>query len=340
VIESLVVLSGPEIPLVYEPRAKMGSNRWRVTESAVGTFIGISPPIQRVFSIINRVSYGSYPLVILGETGTGKGLAARLIHSLGRRKEKPFVTVDCGSLVPTLIESELFGYERGAFTGASQSKLRLLSAADGGTLFLDEISELPCHLQVKLLRVLQEKEFRPIGSTRHSSFNARIIAATHRDLGAQIKAGLFREDLYFRLNVVQLNMPSLRERKADIALLVDFFIEKHTEGESRIKFSEAALQRLIAYDWPGNVRELENTVRRAIALAANEEVGVEDLGLDSCAGALSSNAMNTLVELERRAILRTISETRGDKTSAARVLGISKATLYRKLKGYRFPERP
>jgi DNA-binding NtrC family response regulator len=320
-------------------RHRLINMRWdrqKTPEQALGGLIGISSEMQRMFTLIRRVSSHNYPLLILGESGTGKELAVRLIHSLGQRKDKPFVTVDCGSLVPTLIESELFGYERGSFTGADRPKPGLLSAAEDGILFLDEVGELPSCLQAKLLRVLQEKEFRPIGSTRHLRLNARIIAATHRDLVAQVKTGSFREDLYFRLNVVQINMPPLRERKTDIPLLVDFFIDKHAEGESRIEFSDAALKHLTAYDWPGNVRELENTVQRGLALASSPKVEVADLGLDFGEGALKSNDLLPLDELERRAILLALHETRGNRISAARVLGIGKSTLYRRLKCYGF----
>ena len=306
----------------------------KAPELALGGLIGVSIELQRVFSLIRRVSSHSYPLLILGEIGTGKEVAARVIHSLGQRKDKPFVAIDCGSLAPTLIESELFGHERGAFSEALQTKPGMVYAADHGTLLLDEIDELPSYLQAKLLRVLQEEEFRPIGSTHHKSLNARIIAATHRDLVTQVKAGSFREDLYFRLNVVQINMPPLRERKTDIPLLVDFFIEKHIEAESRIELSEAALKRLIAYDWPGNVRELENTVRRGFAVASSSKVEAADLGLDFCEGALDNYESLPLNELERCTILRALDETLGDKISAARVLGVGQTTLNRRLKYY------
>ncbi|MBZ5697021.1 MAG: sigma-54 dependent transcriptional regulator [Acidobacteriia bacterium] len=308
----------------------------KAPELALGGLIGVSAGLQRVFSLLRSVSSHSYPLLILGESGTGKEAAARVIHSLGQHKDKPFVTIDCGSLAPALIESVLFGYERSAFTEASQVKPGLLYAADHGTILLDEIDELPSYLQAKLLRVFQEEEFRPISSTHHKSLNARIIAATHRDLIAQVKAGSFREDLYFRLNVVQINMPPLRERKTDIPLLVDFFIGKHTEGESQIEFSEAALKHLFAYDWPGNVRELENAVRRGLALASGPKVEVADLGLDFCEDALNRNEPLPLNEFERSAILSALHETQGDKISAARVLGIGKSTLYRRLKYYGF----
>jgi transcriptional regulator with PAS, ATPase and Fis domain len=295
--------------------------------------------MQRVYKMIEKVSQHEYPVLILGESGTGKELVARSIHFLGGRKSRPFTPVDCSALVPTLIESELFGYVKGAFTGAVQAKQGLLESAQGGTLFLDEIGDLPVDLQAKLLRVLQEREVKPVGSTERRHIDVRIIAATNRDLEAAIRNGSFRQDLYFRLNVVQIKLPPLRERKSDIPLLVTSFLDKFTDPQEPARTtSEDAMRRLVAYDWPGNVRELENAVERAVALGSGPIVHVGDLPSSlqypSSERAPEKEELLPLEELERRAILRMLRETGGDKLAAARMLGIGKTTLYRKLKQY------
>jgi two-component system response regulator HydG len=288
---------------------------------------------------MEKVSQHEYPVLILGESGTGKELVARSIHYSGPRKERPFAPVDCSSLVPTLIESELFGYVKGAFTGAMQAKQGLLEAAQGGTLFLDEIGDMPVDLQAKLLRALQEREVKPVGSTERRRINVRIIAATNRDLEGAIRGGTFRQDLYFRLNVVQVKIPPLRDRKSDIPILVTAFLEKFSDPQGPVRtISDDAMHRLIAYDWPGNVRELENAIERAVALGSGPIVHVGDLPSNlqypTTERAPEKNEILPLDELERRAILRTLRETGGDKLSAARMLGIGKTTLYRKLKQY------
>jgi two-component system response regulator HydG len=288
---------------------------------------------------MEKVSRGDHPVLILGESGTGKELVARSIHFGGARKECPFVPVDCSALVPTLIESELFGYVKGAFTGAMQAKQGLMEAAQGGTLFLDEIGEMPVELQVKLLRALQQREIKPVGATERRQINVRIIAATNRDLDAAIRTGAFRQDLYFRLNVVQIKLPPLRERKSDIPLLVASFLDKFTDAQGPPReIAEDAMRRLMGYDWPGNVRELENAVERSVALGSGPIVAVADLPSNlqypSTDRAPAKDEMLPLEELERRAILRTLRETGGDKLAAARLLGIGKTTLYRKLKQY------
>jgi two-component system response regulator HydG len=304
-----------------------------------GGMIGVSAKMQRVYKMIERVSQHEYPVLILGESGTGKELVAKSIHYSGKRKDRPFAPVDCSSLVPTLIESELFGYVKGAFTGAMQSKQGLLEAAQGGTLFLDEIGDMPVDLQAKLLRALQEREVKPVGSTERRHINIRIIAATNRDLESAIRAGTFRQDLYFRLNVVQVKLPPLRERKSDIQLLVISFLEKFSDphGPTRT-ISDDAMRRLIAYDWPGNVRELENAIERAVAMGSGPIVHVGDLPSNlhypSSERVPDKDELLPMEELERRAILRTLRETGGDKLAAARMLGIGKTTLYRKLKQY------
>jgi two-component system response regulator HydG len=295
--------------------------------------------MQRVYKLIEKVSQHEYPVLILGESGTGKELVARSIHFLGARKNRPFVPVDCSALAPTLIESELFGHVKGAFTGAVQARQGLLEVAQGGTLFLDEIGDMPVDLQAKLLRALQEREVKPVGSTERRHIDVRIIAATNRDLETAIRTGNFRQDLYFRLNVVQIKLPPLRERKSDIPLLVTSFLEKfaNPRGESR-SISEEAMRQLVAYDWPGNVRELENAIERAVALGSGPIVHVGDLPSNlqypSTERAPQKDELLPLEELERRAILRMLRETSGDKLAAARMLGIGKTTLYRKLKQY------
>jgi DNA-binding NtrC family response regulator len=308
-----------------------------------GGMIGVSAKMQRVYKMIEKVSQHEYPVLILGESGTGKELVAKSIHYSGKRKDRPFAPVDCSSLVPTLIESELFGYVKGAFTGAMQSKQGLLEAAQGGTLFLDEIGDMPVDLQAKLLRALQEREVKPVGSTERRQINIRIIAATNRDLESAIRNGTFRQDLYFRLNVVQVKLPPLRERKSDIQLLVISFLEKFSDprGPTRT-ISDDAMRRLIAYDWPGNVRELENAIERAVAMGSGPIVHVGDLPSNlhypSSERVPDKDELLPMEELERRAILRTLRETGGDKLAAARMLGIGKTTLYRKLKQYQLEQ--
>ena len=309
------------------------------TRPGFGGLIGVSMKMQRVYKMIEKVSQHEYPVLLLGESGTGKELVARSIHFSGPRKDRPFAPVDCSSLVPTLIESELFGYVKGAFTGAMQAKQGLLEAAQGGTLFLDEIGDMPVDLQAKLLRALQEREVKPVGSTERRPINVRVIAATNRDLESAIRNGAFRQDLYFRLNVVQIKLPALRDRKSDIPILVNAFLEKFSNPQEPVRtISEDAMRRLIAYDWPGNVRELENAIERAVALGSGPILHVGDLPSNLQYPATErppeKDEILPLEELERRAILRTLRETGGDKLSAARMLGIGKTTLYRKLKQY------
>ena len=309
------------------------------TRPGFGSLIGVSMKMQRVYKMVEKVAQHEYPVLILGESGTGKELVARSIHFSGPRRDRPFAPVDCSALVPTLIESELFGYVKGAFTGAMQAKQGLLEAAQGGTLFLDEIGDMPVDLQSKLLRALQEREVKPVGSTERRHINVRIIAATNRDLESAIRSGAFRQDLYFRLNVVQIKLPPLRDRKSDIPILVTSFLEKFSDSRAPVRtISEDAMRRLIGYDWPGNVRELENAIERAVALGSGPILHVGDLPSNlqypSTERIPEKDEILPLEELERRAILRTLRETGGDKLSAARMLGIGKTTLYRKLKQY------
>ena len=312
------------------------------SKQGFGGIIGRSPEMEKLYRMIAKVSRSSHPVLVQGESGTGKELVARAIHFTGPFRDQPFIPVDCGSLVPTLIESELFGYVRGAFTGAVRAKEGLMSIAQGGTVFLDEIAELPVDLQSKLLRAIQEKEIRPVGSTRSIPINVRILAATNRDLELAVQDGKFRKDLYFRLNVVTLKIPPLRERKQDIPLLVSHFLEKlaRSSGVQR-EISDEAMKLMLAYDWPGNVRELENCLERACALSsgpvmheADLPTSIQNAQLHSGAASLPTNRIITIAELEKQAILGTIDQLQGDKLMAAKLLGIGKTTLYRKLKEY------
>jgi two-component system response regulator AtoC len=327
------------------------------SETAVHGIIGSSAKIQEVLRVASRLKDTRTAVLISGESGTGKELIARAIHFRGAFANRPFVAVDCGSLVPTLIESELFGYEKGAFTGALKSKQGLFQSADTGTIFLDEIGELPLELQAKLLRVLQEKEVRPVGSNQRIKVDVRIIAATNRDLETAYKNGSFRKDLYFRLNVVTVHVPALRERRSDIPLLVNWFCERYAPGAD-LRVSSSAMKALMNYDWPGNVRELENCVERAVALGNGTNIDLDDLpasiaamnsresrprsesaaGASELGGASESGAAvpstTDLEDIERATIQRVFEQVHGDKALAGRMLGISRATLYRKLKRY------
>jgi len=314
------------------------------TETAVHGIIGSSRGIQHVLRMISRLKDTRTPVLISGESGTGKELVARALHYRGTLASRPFVAVDCGSLVPTLIESELFGYEKGAFTGALRSKQGLLQSADTGTIFLDEVGELPLEMQAKLLRFLQEKEVRPVGSNQKVKVDVRIMAATNRDLEAEYKKGTFRKDLYFRLNVVTIALPPLRERRSDISILAQWFLDR-LAPEQTIQISSGAMKSLTAYDWPGNVRELENCMERAVALGDRRSIEVSDLPPTIASGEMqvpvepadvrdAAECTNDLGDLERATIERVFAQVNGDKTLAGRMLGISRATLYRKLKRY------
>src|SRR5437879_4155586 len=302
--------------------------------------IGSSTKIQDVLRMIARLKDTRTPVLITGESGTGKELVARAIHYHGTLAKRPFVAVDCGSLVPTLIESELFGYEKGAFTGALRSKEGLFQAANGGTIFLDEIGELPLEMQAKLLRVLQEKEVRPVGRNDRVKVDVRVIAATNRDLEAAYREGAFRKVLFFRLNVVTIHMPSLRERKSDIPTLVHWFLDKYAPKQM-VQVSSDAMKCLLNYEWPGNVRELENCIERAVALGTDNLLDVSDLppamhvGYDAQTATGSAGISgNDLEESEKVTIQRVFEQVHGDKALAGKMLGISRATLYRKLKRY------
>ncbi len=316
------------------------------TETQLDGIEGTSTKIQDVMRMVSRLKDTRTPVLIAGESGTGKELVARAIHFRGPLAQMPFIAVDCGALVPTLMESELFGHEKGAFTGALKSKAGLFQAANGGTIFLDEIGELPLEMQAKLLRVLQEKEVRPVGSNDKVPVDVRVIAATNRALEAAYRAGTFRKDLYFRLNVVVVHLPSLREHRSDIPQLVHCFLDRYAPGEN-IQVTPATMKSFLQYDWPGNVRELENCIARAIALGDHRMIDLADLpatirgAQDSRLAGEDAAQLSTtaLADLERMTILRVFEQVGGDKALAGRMLGISRATLYRKLKRFNIPLR-
>ena len=316
------------------------------SKQGFGGIVGRAPEMEKLYRIIAKAANSVHPVLVLGESGTGKEMVARSIHYSGPFRDKPFIPVDCGSLVPTLIESELFGYVKGAFTGANQSKDGLLSMAEGGTIFLDEVGELPVDLQAKMLRAIQEREIRPVGSTRRIPINVRILAATNRDLELEVTKGTFRRDLYFRLNVLSLRIPPLRERRQDVPLLIGHFMERmaRTSGQEKM-LSDEALKAMLAYDWPGNERELENCLERTFAFTSGPLIHTTDLPREiarlpipeSANGNGNGNGRGKIIpmaELEKQTILNTIAELNGDKLQAARLLGIGKTTLYRKLKDY------
>jgi two-component system response regulator HydG len=326
------------------------------TQQGLGNIIGRSAEMDKIYRILSKVAFTSHPVLILGDSGTGKEMVARAIHANGPNAAKPFIPVDCGSLVPTLIESELFGYVKGAFTGANRSKDGLLVSAEGGTVFLDEIGEMPLDLQTKLLRVLQEKEVRPVGATHRVPIHARIVAATHRNLAEMVEQGRFRKDLYYRLNVVNLRLPALKHRREDIPLLIAHFLDrKNREYGKNFRVSDEMLRVLMDYDWPGNVRELEHIIDRACAYCSGTVLQLGDsptpileyfketrpkvtratMLTDS---SLTAPSITSLAEMEKQAILAALRELDGDKLAAAKLLGIGKTTMYRKLKEYGLSE--
>ncbi len=312
-----------------------------------GEIIGQTESMQRIYATIEAVSQNKSNILISGENGTGKELVARAIHAKSALAEEPFVAINCGALAETLLESQLFGHRKGAFTGAVEDHEGVFQAAHGGTLFLDEIAEIPPSLQVKFLRAIQEKEVTPLGTTRPTKVDARLIAATNVDLDERMRTGRFRADLYYRLNVVSIVMPSLRQRREDIPLLVEHFVAEFSKSYGVLpkRVSPAAMERLTRYDWPGNVRELQNAIERAFALSNAPEIRLEDLPpavLEEPPGGSAADASREdplaeplpLEDLEKVNIANALRRSGGNKNEAARILGIDRQRLYRKIEKY------
>ncbi len=321
------------------PRPKVASPKGRLGEPPpVKELVVASPLMERLKEIIANVAPTDSPVLIEGDSGTGKELVATAIHRLSSRSGRPFIPVNCSAIPAELLESELFGHVRGAFSGAVADAVGLFRSAQGGTLFLDEVAELPVALQVKLLRFLQDREIRPVGSAKTYAVDVRIIAATNRSLEEAIRDGRFRQDLFYRLNVVRITVPPLRERKEAIPALVAYFLRQFNRRfNRRVKgIAPGAMAAFMAYDFPGNVRELENLLERAFALGARDEITLADLPDLSLlpVETPASTAVPTIAEAERQLILRTLQLCDNDKEKAARVLGISRRTLYRRLKEY------
>jgi PAS domain S-box-containing protein len=313
----------------------------------VGDLSSRSPLMQRVFEVLPAVASSPSTVLILGETGTGKELVARTIHALGPRNRGPFLALNCGALPDSLLESELFGYRAGAFTDAIKNKPGRFALARGGTLFLDEIGEVSPALQVRLLRVLQEKTFEPLGAVRSESTDARIIVATNKDLAEQVRRGVFREDLYYRVNVVRIELPPLRRRKEDIPLLAEQFIARFNrlQAKSVKGISAEALSLLMAHDWPGNIRELENSIERAFILCKDGDIGIghlpEELRVQRQAGGAASGVRSTRDVFDAQTIRAALERNAFNRLAAAKDLGIHKTTLFRRMKklGLPLPER-
>ncbi len=300
--------------------------------------ISQSDKMKPVLKLINKVSVTGATVLIQGESGTGKELVARDIHQKSKRNKYPFVAVNCAALQDTLLESELFGHVKGAFTGAHETRLGLFEVADKGTMFLDEVGEMPINIQAKLLRVLESGEIRRLGDSKIIFVDTRIITATNKDIAAMVKKGSFREDLFFRINIVRLSLPPLRDRKDDIPLLVQHFLKTHKINVKEKKFCPDALECIKRYSWPGNIRELENFVENIIIVADGEEIGVSDLP-EEIRGYVNTddyvrNTDVSLSDLEKQHIINTLSKMKGNKTRVAETLGISIKTLYNKLKSY------
>ncbi|MES2643240.1 MAG: sigma-54 dependent transcriptional regulator [Myxococcota bacterium] len=332
---------------------------WRAPLSSPGRFdlIGVTTSMQRVYALVDKVADSPTTVLLVGESGTGKELAARALHAQSGRKDKPFVSVNCGAIPENLFESELFGYERGAFTGAVTSKPGRFELADGGTLLLDEVGELPRDMQVKLLRALQERKVERVGGVRPTAVDVRVIAATNVDLAAAVAAGRFREDLYYRLNVIQIRLPPLRDRREDIPLLVEHFLARFNErlGKHVVGVDAGGMAALMAWGWPGNIRELENVVERGVLLSDADVLGVDafpglepipegpagaDQGPDADGLGLKELVRVHTAKLERALILRSLEAEGGNVTRAARRLEISRKSLQLKMKEYGLREEP
>jgi two-component system response regulator HydG len=309
-----------------------------------GQVLGTSTTMRRVYDVLERIADSTASVLITGETGTGKEVVARALHERGPRKKGPFVAINCSAMPETLLESELFGHVRGAFTDARTPRTGLCVQANGGTLLLDEIGDMPLSLQPKLLRVLQERCVRPIGGDDEIPIDVRVVATTNRDLRALVEADRFREDLFFRINVIHIELPPLRDRGGDVLLLAQHFLDLHAAGAGKrvTSLAPAAAEKLLEYAWPGNVRELQNCIERAVALARYEAIAVDDLPeqvrayrpAHALVAGDEPSELVSLAEVERRYILRVVEAASGNKTMAADVLGITRKTLYRKLQEY------
>jgi two-component system response regulator AtoC len=332
---------------VQHRRLRAEVKRLRATVAAsrrFGELLGTSSAMQEVYALLDRIADADASVLVMGETGTGKDLVARALHERSRRRAGPFVAINCAAMPETLLESELFGHARGAFTDARAARTGLVVQAHGGTLFLDEIGDLPLTLQPKLLRVLQERTVRPVGGDTEVPFDIRLICATNQDIETATEERRFREDLYFRINVITVKLPPLRARSGDVLLLAQHFLDRYAAkaDKSVTGLSPAAAERLMAYPWPGNVRELQNCIERAVAVAAYDQVTVDDLPEKVRAHRRSHividaddpSALVSLEEIERRYILRVMESVAGNKTLAAEILKVGRKTLYRKLERY------
>ncbi len=311
-----------------------------------GNIIGKSKPMLEIYDLIRKVAQSKASVLIAGASGTGKELIAKAIHYDSSRKDRPFVSVNCGALTETLLESELFGHEKGAFTGAVAMKKGRFELADGGTLFLDEVGEMPPALQVKLLRVLQEMEFERVGGTKTIQVDVRVLSASNKNLKEEVVEGRFREDLFYRLNVINIEVPPLRERVEDIRLLVNYFVQKYGQDESKnkIQLSAGAWKALYSYGWPGNVRELENAIERAVVLSSDGQIGLDDLPVELSGKQdaldverfipLGAPLQTTLEQIEEKLVRRALKECNNIQSHAAEMLGITKSLIQHKMKKY------
>ena len=321
-VNSAMRLKADEVPTLIED------------DESDTTMLGQSQAIARVRELVRKVARSQAPVHICGESGTGKELVARMIHQIGPRAGAPFVPVNCGAIPAELMESEFFGHRKGSFTGATDNKTGLFRSAEGGTLFLDEVAALPLHMQVKLLRAIQEKAVRPVGESDEVEVDVRILSATHQNLSDMVSDGRFREDLYYRINVIELPVPPLRERGDDKLILAKHFLKRH-EDDGELSFSDAAMARIASYEFPGNVRELENVLERAATLCSNRRIDVDDLLLRETTApttAASDNLEHKLGDVERDAIVRALEQTRYNKTAAAKLLGLSFRQLRYRIK--------
>ncbi|HEX6244615.1 MAG TPA: sigma-54 dependent transcriptional regulator [Polyangiales bacterium] len=342
----IVALSLERAVRHHRLRTELAALRGGTSESFEG-IVGNSQAMRKVFETLARLGASDSTVLITGESGTGKELAARALHARSPRAQKPFLAVNCAAIPEALLESELFGHAKGAFTDARSDRPGLFARAHGGTLFLDEVGEMSMAMQAKLLRALQERATRPVGSEKEVPFDARIIAATNRDLEAEVAAGRFRGDLFFRIHVIELLLPPLRARGSDVLVLAAALIARHAArlGRPQLRLSHEAAQQLLAYDWPGNVRELENCMERAVALVSGDEISVADLPERVRRGVAKQvliradepDELVSLDEMERRYILRVLRAVDGNKKLAAQILGLDRSTLYRKLERYAAP---